>query len=227
MKINMKMGDIWIDYNLRYLIQNENIRAILLDLYEQRNRTGILNIFLPIANSRFNDFALNPKKDTDQTEDVLKSCLELEDTELLNELAKMRVVTLTQSTIDEDFHVGVIIRDIGSLEQLYQWSKDKKYIINYGIFSLHTLTGVGYCLNNRYHFRPGSGLFSVFKGFISKPTHTLSYKEIARIFSGNKTRGKHEINQIIGELKEKFKMKGKLSRLFIPSDSKYLLVPTN
>jgi uncharacterized protein YfkK (UPF0435 family) len=220
--MDMKQSNI-IPFSLRELIKDKDIQGMVSDLYKHRKGTDPVTIFLPLTNDRFNKIASDP--DHEGIENFNEIRLTFDESLFLDELFKLRVLVYSEECANEDFSACVKIINPEFIEQIYEWIKDKDLIINYGIFSLHTFTGEAYCLDSKYIFHTNKGLFRVFQAFLKEPTHILAYKKIYNIFqdSDKLTSGSETIHQIIGEIREKLQMKGKLSKLFIPSSDSYIL----
>lgn len=226
MRMKMKKADLGINYSLRKLLQDRDIQAVVSDLYKSRKSTDVVTVFLPLANKRLAEIGFDPNH---KNRENLVVCFTLNDSLLLNELFKLGVLSKEEGTDDDEgLSAFVKINSPEFIERLYEWVKDTSLIVNYGIFSLHTFTGEAYCLDNKYIFHTNKGLFRVFQAFLKEPTHILAYGKIYNIFqdSDRLTCGSETIHQIIGEVREKLQMKGKLSKLFIPSSDKYILKPS-
>lgn len=228
----MKKPDFSITFSLRKLIQDEDIQSLIADLYGKRKETVMTTVFLPLANKRIAEIGFDP--DHEGAENFEELCFSLDDTLLLTELEKLKVLSIKIFTVDDDggsFIAMVKIINQEYIQQIYEWITDKDLIINYGIFSLHTFTGEAYCLDNKYIFHTGKGLFRVFRSFLEEPTHILDYQTIYKMFyKGEKDvlisqMGSEQIHQIIGDIREKLLMKDELSRLFITSSNQYVLKP--
>lgn len=223
----MKMN---ITYSIRKLIQDKDIQWMVSGLYKNMRSEEAVFVSLPLANKRFNKIADDP--DHEGAEKLNELCFNLEDSMLLNELLELKIISISREGMgdDDDFAVYVKINNPEFIEELHEWVKDSALILNYGIFSLHTFTGEAYCLDNKCVFHTGKGLFRVFKAFLKGQTHILDYTTIYMMFhEGNNRRQlgplPFEIHQIVGDIREKLGMKGKLSKLLISSSNQYLLKP--
>lgn len=224
MRINMKMRDVPLDFEVRQLLTDLQVRPVILYLYKTRNKTDHLNIFLPIANDKFNEYAERYQKDmlTDEEERDFNYFYTFNDTKIIKLLAKLKVITIHKNTSGADFTFEITIQDPHFIEKMHRWLTEKDFIISYGPISMHIATGESYFLNKREYFRTNHGLYRVFKEFITKPTHTLTYEEINNLYwTGSKE--DYEINKIIGEIREKLGITGKYSSYLKPFDRKYIL----
>lgn len=215
-----------INYSLRELIRDKTIQSMVSCLYEIRQRNDVIAVSLPLANSRF--FLICEDPYHEDSDNIEKLCFHLKDSLFIDELIKLDVLSKGECTDEYDeFSAYVKIVNSNFIEGLYEWIKDKDLIINYGIFSLHTFTGEGYCVDNKYSFHTNKGLFRVFKAFLQKPTHILNDREIFQTFydsTSDALKLRVEIvHQIIGEIREKLSMKGELSKLFLRTGNQYLL----
>lgn len=230
-----------ITYSLRSLLEDIDLQGVAKELYQKRNSEKEVSIFLPLANDCADKIASGVATNIGSSD--LKDCWNLKDTMLLGELEKFKVLAVKLITEGDDsagrtigFVAIVKINNQSFLEYLNGWVDDLSYITNYGIFSLHAFSGEAYCLDHKYIFHTNKGLFRVFLAFLKEPTHTLSFKRIFQEFTANldvcsandQETGKvsyssESIHQIIGEIREKLLMKGKLSKLFLISGDTYLL----
>lgn len=225
----MKRFDLAIPYSLRKLVEDKNIQNMIAELNEKKDEKGGISIYFPLANSCMNRIALNPNL----YEEGFDSCFKLNDSLLVNELIRMKILSKSSDCYgwDDDTSsvYGLVIEKPNYIKHLYEWAREINTILNYGIFSIHTFTGEAYCEDSEYTFHTSKGLFVVFKAFLAEPTHILSYKQIYDLFQkSNKVKVdyyKEAVHQIIGEIREKLNMKGSKSKLFLPSDNKYFLRP--
>ncbi|MCX6793722.1 MAG: hypothetical protein NTY06_01310 [Candidatus Gottesmanbacteria bacterium] len=226
----MNNNDLGISYSLRKSLQDKDIQSVISDLYENRAKKDAVSIYLPFANKRYDEICDDPYHEgSDKANDLYFA---LDDTKLLKLLERTKILKIKELSDDDDGEGGgmglvamVTIIKPEYIEHLYEWIKDDSFILNYGIFSLHTFTGEAYCRDNQYIFHTNKGLFRVFQAFLTEPTHILPYQKIYNYFQGGEKPkcGAEKVHQIIGEVKEKLRMTGKLSKLFIPSEDKYFL----
>ena len=221
-------NELGITYLLRKIILNNDLKYMVRYLYERRMEKEALSVYLPLANDRMNEIAENPELH----DEGFDSCFEKDDSTLINELIRLKVLSRPKEynfSEDDDgsFIATVKVENPDSVEHFYKWIRGQDYIINYGVFSLHTFTGEAYCMDNRYDFDTSMGLFRVYKAFLEEPTHILSYVQIHNLFHRENITNVSEakfINQTISEIREKLKMTEALSKLLIPADKKYLLI---
>jgi hypothetical protein len=224
----MKTRNIKIPYSLREFVRDEAIQRMARKLYESKEIKGPVRVYLPLAEKRFNVIAEDPNhEDRDKIDEL---CFNLKDSQFIDELFRLKVLSKPEKPYLEDFETAVTIEDPEFLDYLHHWLEDQALILNYGVFSLHTFTGEGYCHDNNYFFHTGKGLYRVFRAFLENPAHILTYGRIYQTFQGNEkaisSYGSETINQIVGEIREKLAMKGKLSKLFLPSNDSYFLRST-
>lgn len=232
MRINMKMRDVPLDYEVRQLLRDSQIKPILASLYNSRKHNGFFQVQLSIANEQFNKYAHLQSSGLsayDPSEVNWSIFLQHNDMKLINELKKLNIIQVGSMDY-AGFCLEVAINDSDYIEKMRYWFMDNKDILIYGLFTLDTLTGEAYFQNYRYVFQPNMGFYRVMRAFLEKPDHTLSHKEISCAYQGTENislaKEGSVVNQIIGDLRERLKMRGKMSNLFVPSDRKYLLRPS-
>lgn len=227
-------NDIRIPRDVRQLLSGKEIRDVVADLYRnlKKNDNDLVSVYLPLANKRFLQICEDPYHQGSDRIDQL--CFSLDDTKLLKALEKQKVIIIKGITEDEDdegngtgFIAGITISEPEYIRHLHNWAKDFNLIVNYGVFSLHSFTGEVYCMDNKYIFHTGRGLFRVFLEFLTEPTHILTYRRIYDLFQ--RVEGadfdNFAIHQIVGEIREKLHMTGKLSELLVTAGDRYLLKP--
>ncbi|MCL4384179.1 hypothetical protein M1116_01905 [Patescibacteria group bacterium] len=215
-----------ISYLLRKLILNEELGNVVRYIYEKRTEINTVSVYLPLANKRMNEIAENPNLH----DEGFDSCFEKDDCLLIDELIRLQVLARPKEfnyceDDDGSFIATVVVKNPSFIEHLYEWINDKKLIISYGIFCLHTFTGEAYCLDNRYDFDTNDGLYRIFKAFLEEPTHVLSYLQIINKFLDDEVKDCDElrVQQAIYNIKRKLNMDGELSKLFLAADKKYYL----
>lgn len=226
----MKIGDYLIPHALRQLAQDKEIQGMVLDLYLRRDKKDSLWIYLPYANKRQMEFAPKEELNEELREEGYDPYFKLKDTSLISELEYLNVLHRPEENNffdDEDgsFIATVVIDKPDFIDYLYNWIKDSEYILNYGIFSLHKYTGEAYCEDNKYTFDTSKGLFRVMKAFLENTKHILTFNEIVDKFQGEHVvdYDPQRVYQAINDIKDKLKMTGKFSKLFLTSDGTYLL----
>lgn len=226
------MRDVPLDFEIRQLLQDVQIKPLLSSLYKNRKNTSHSQVQLPIANERFNIYAALQSSGLsahDPTDINIDSFFEFNDMKLLKELNDLKVVGIIKVHY-EDFSVSLVVKDADYIEKMRYWFMNNEEIVLYGLFALDRFTGEAYCGNYRYVFQPNMGLYRVMRAFLEEPSHTLSHTQISCLYQGteNESLAKEgsAVNQIIGDLRERLSMKGKMSGLFVPSDRKYLLRPS-
>ncbi len=220
----MKMRDVPLDFELRQLLKDLQIEPVIFYLYKSRHKKGHISTFLPIANDKFNEYAALYGKGmiTDEAEVDFNHFYTFNDTKIIEHLAQLKVITIHKNTSEDEFTFEIAIQDPDYIKKMYRWIIEKENVISYGPITMNLTTGETYFLDKRDFFRTNHGLYRVLKEFLTKPTHTLSYKEINDLFwSGNKE--DYEINKIIGEIREKLSITGKNSGYLKPFDRKYIL----
>jgi hypothetical protein len=226
----MKNENTDIPYIFRSLFLSADVRALVLEIYEEAKYGGEFTHYPKKINSCY-DKALEDSYKTDlqsYNKDVEK-CRKLLDNFYIKLLIEKQIITGLYFAVSGHRCVRVEEIDMNRLKEHVKWVKDSSLIRNYGIFSLHTLTGKAYCLDNSYIFDPNMGFFRVFKAFIEKPTHMLSYMEIYEIYydkpgsSLTKNFNNGKIHSIIDDIKDKLRMKEKFPNMFIYLNDSYFL----
>lgn len=232
--MNMKTSNVSLNYKIRELAKDKDNVSIITDLYKNRDSKSDTSIYLPIANRRFDEICEDPSHEGyEKLNDI---CFTLNDTSFLRTLEDLKVLKISMLTVDDDGEGGgmgyiavVQIRNSDYIEHLHEWVMDSNLILNYGIFSLHIFTGEAYCLDNKYKFHTGKGLFRVLRAFLEEKTHILGFQTIYKTFHADEKEINMDlmlpesIHQVIGDIKENLMMKGKLSKFFITSSSQYIL----
>lgn len=232
----MKNENFILNHKIRHLILNKEVQEIVKDLFKMHNSMKEAIIYLPLLNDCI--YRTIKKASVEMGSFNIENCFNMEDVILLEELNKLKVLELKdvfEKEANEGMGLGyvatILIKNKKYIEFLYQWICDLRLIINYGIFSLHTFTGEAYCLDSKYIFHTNKGLFRVFKAFIEEPTHIFTYKQIYQHYQDSTADtlryNSETIHQIIGEIREKLQMKGKLSKLFLPAGDRYILKNIN
>ena len=221
------------------MVQIKEVQDVVRSLYESRQSRGKVEVYLRLVSNCANGIINKAAKNRSNFN--LDSCYDVADASFLRELEVFRVVSISdyydkdaegEYTSDGIFDYALVtINDPIYIQSLNGWVNDLPNILNYGIFSLNTITGEAYCLDNGDTFLPYSGMFRVLKAFLNESSHCLSYENIYRVFRDEKdpdlSRMTPEaIHQIIGDIREKLSMKGKLSKLFVSSSNQYVLRPT-
>ena len=218
-----------ITYELRKLLQNKGVRSVVINLHRQRNEKSI-ELTLPIASSHF-DQLLDM-----QEADRFEECTSFADYKFIGYLLKSKILS-PMETKNDDFipytDVCVKINKTEFLGQLYEWVDCYDHILNYGIFSLNTLTGEAYCGDHKAKSRFDTFMrpFQVFRAFMKNENHEMSYEIIYQLATG-KTMDKgqaqaadlSQIYQLIRDLRKKLRMKGELSKLFASTGTGYKLL---
>lgn len=243
----MKKSKIGLSYTVRKLVQINEIQNLVKSLHENRQSKDPAKIYLPLVNECVTKII--EKASINREGFDLDPCFNSDDVSFLRELEKHKVISLKDIYEDEEDEVvkidgrlelapygyytaDVIVNDVKFIENLNRWVNDLPSIINYGIFSLNTITGEAYCLNNVGIFLPNSGMLSVLKAFLNEPSHCLSYERIYRLFHGDEKEidiylmTPQSIHQIIWDIRDKLFMTGKLSKLFVSSSNQYALRPS-
>lgn len=240
----MKRKDIDISYAFRSLLQDINVSALVLEIYKEAKISKGKFIHYPKNIYKCYDMVLNKvyELSLEDYDKEINKCEKMSDNLYIELLIREKIIfgkygisiSKYEKSVDDGHKVLEVEEiDMDRFKEHVEWIKDSSLIRNYEIFSLHTFTGKAYCLNNSCVFHTDKGLFRVFKAFIEEPTHILSFKQIFQIYHGGTSEAltlkltPQDIYQIIGEIREKLQMKGKLSKLFLPSGDKYLLKSLN
>jgi len=227
--MNMKNGDMAISYTLRKLAFDKTIQGMVKGLYEEKDTVGPISLYLPYANDRMNKVNENMYLNGEEVE--YDSCFKLEDSQLINELTRLGVLSHKSDVKfyewdDENGSAcGLIIKNPAFIEHYHKWIRDLEHILNYGVFSLHTFTGEAYCLDNRGDFKTSSGIFRVFQELMRDPSHVLTYNQVADLCFEEHVQDfeVQVVHQAIYDIREKLKIKGDMSELIVSADKKYLL----
>ncbi len=242
--MNMKKKKSDIPYIFRSLLQDANVSALVLEIYEEAKISKGKFIYYPKNIYKCYDIALNKayKLSLEDYDKEINKCEKTPDNLYIKLLIKEKIIigkyeismSKYEKSVDDGHKVIEVEEiDMDRFREHVEWIKDSSLIRNYEIFSLHTFTGKAYCLDSSCVFHTDKGLFRVFKAFIEEPTHILSFKQIFQIYHGGTSETltlkltPQDIYQIIGEIREKLQMRGKLSKLFLPSGDKYLLKSLN
>lgn len=220
--MNMKKNTI--PYHLRVLLEDVFIGNLTLEIFMKVNKKKIFK-FCPervfhCLNMAFSDQTLY-LDDKEIYENNIKACYELLDNEYIDLLIKEKIIT-GKYNYDEDGFLMLNIKKIDLLrfKILVKWVEEKKYINNYGLFSLNTLTGEAYFKDNRTIFKPATGYYNLFKEFITTKNKYLTFQEIVEIQQLNKSLIKAEdiknyARAVIKHLKRKLSIKSGTGKLLI------------
>lgn len=220
-----------IPFSLRNILNYKEAQNIIAYLYKKREAKDKIRIFLPIVTKKINDhFEKVNAQDYYRNEEIPDYCFDQNDLRAIPELGKLGALKIIiEPVMDDDgtWWSVVLIRNSSIIEEIYAWTKDIAYILSYGIFSLNTLIGESYCGDYKTKFHTSRGFYRVFKAFLENPNHELSFKEILSNHQdkpepNDDSRAVHEI---IVDLRKKLRMKGKLSKLLIPTGKAYKLLP--
>lgn len=221
---------IKITLPIREALLNKATHNIIKELFRKRKDKKIISIYLPLVTENVNNFFMQ----NNGVNHIPDSCFNQTDLLLVKNLEKIKAIKIKEISLGDNdrWFVTIKIKNIAIIEKINEWLSHIDNIINYGIFSLDTLTGEVYCRDNMARFHPSKGKFRVFREFINDENHRLSYK---RIISKHEDKPEEKIeidssfvietNQIIKDIKKSLKMKDKLSKLFIPAGNAYKLMP--
>ena len=233
----MKKIKTGLNYTIRKLVQIKEVQNIVRFLYENRHSKDEVEIFLPLVNNCVN--ATIKKAAVNMDNFNLDPCYSLEDFTFLKELEVSKVISI-KDLCDRD-ESGDYTRSGGDdlalvtigkpkfIETLCGWVNDLPHILSYGPFSLDTTTGEAYCMDKQYNFRTNGGEFEVLKAFLEASNKSLSFVEIYKLshpdeqLEDEKDISQQAVHQMIGDIRDRLSMKGKLSKLFLPSSKRYFL----
>lgn len=220
----MNMKNTCIPYEIRKLLKEESIKKLTLNIYDKAKEENAFKYY-PTKVYDCLDKAYSDKnlfdEDKERYEKNIESCYKLVDNKyivlLINEKILKGIYNMDESGF---FKLEVIKTNIDHFKKLVKWIEEEKYINNYGLFSLNTLTGEAYFNDNKTIFKPATGYYNLFKEFITTKNKCLTFQEIVEIQQLNKSLIKAEdiknyAREIIKHLKRKLSMKSGSGKLLI------------
>jgi hypothetical protein len=223
-----------IPYDLRRLLTEDSVIELVGDIDRISKKEKKFRIFpkemFECFNTAFADESLynsNPKT----YQEIINSCSDSLENEFIELILKSKLIR-GKFTSDEDGYPILIVNKVfrAKFNLLVKWIKNKKYIVERGVFSLNTLSGEAYFKDKLTKFRSGSGYYKLFKEMLISKKKYLTYEEIVNIHFGKKVNWselevKPEAIRHIQELKKKLGMKDGHGKLFVMFEGKgYLLL---
>ncbi|KKT39029.1 MAG: hypothetical protein UW22_C0002G0005 [Candidatus Gottesmanbacteria bacterium GW2011_GWB1_44_11c] len=230
-----------IPYDIRALLSEKSalsvLKAILLD---QEMLGDKIKVPLSLLESSISEyFKEYYSLHSDTPVRIPKSVFDTPDYQLIEELTKNKVIS-SDIGPDENESWFALTKIINKplLKKCYQWVRDilSGDVLNYGVFSLNLNTGEAYCLDNSTRLTPSRGLFHLLKAFMKNPKHELTLQEIIYYRSSDVyespasvslIRNKHLVYENIKDVKERLRMKGKLTKLIVSTGKGYKLLEGN
>lgn len=211
-----------IPYKLRFLLQDESVANFTLQIFEKSKKENKFNIYpkrvnycLETACADKDLWAENKKA----YQANIDSCYKLPENEYIDLLIKEKII-IGKYCVDEDGSLILNIEKIviNKFSELVKWVKDREYLINYGLFSLNTLSGVAYFKDHKATFRPGTGYYSLFRELLVTKKLYLSFSEIVEIQQQRKLQSteediKNDAIEYIKHLKRKLRMRSGAGKL--------------
>lgn len=218
----MNMKKNIIPYNLRVLLEDIFIENLTLEIFNKVIKEKKFEFYpariCDCLNKAYSDQSLYID-DKEIYEKNIKACYELLDNEYIKLLIKEKIIT-GKYDYDEDGFIMLNIKKINlpRFKTLVKWVEEEKYINNYGLFSLNTLTGEAYFKDNKTTFRPGTGYYNLFKELMTTKQPYLSFDSIIEIQQQKKYLydedvKKGHIREIVKYLRKKLSMRSKSGKL--------------
>jgi len=212
-----------IPYNLRRLLVEDSIVKLVKRIYKSSKVKEKFEIYPEETNKCLNNaYAdqilqdINP----DQYQKAVDRCSDISENEFIKLILKNNFVR-GKFILDEDSFPVLIVDKVlkNKFNLIVEWVRDRKYIIDSGLFSLNTLTGDAYFRDKFAPFRSGGGYCDLFKAFLTTNKSFLSFQEIydiqqQRVIKSTEGEIKQEAKECIKHLKKKLKMRSGEGRLF-------------
>ncbi|MFA5135886.1 MAG: hypothetical protein WC489_00655 [Patescibacteria group bacterium] len=221
----MKKTDSNVSYEFRTLLKDEFVIKLILEIFDKANKGKTFHLYPKVVNSCLNK-AYGDKERYDQYggaayQSNINKCYELLESKYIDLLIKQKIV-VGNYLLDEDENLILNVKNIAMTKfiSMVKWAKENRYILNYGLFSLNTLTGEAYFKDYKTSFRPGTGYYNLFKELITTNKSYLSFDEIVEIQRQKKNLFVTEdvksfAKEIIKHLKRKLAIKSKSGKLFV------------
>lgn len=193
-----------IPYELRVLLQNESVINLTLQIFEKTKNRDKFKFYPEGVNSCLNKAYSNQSlyyEDEEVYKENINLCCRLPENKYIELLIKNKVI---KGKYEFNADGANLILDVKKIKkdqynEIVRWAKNKKYIINSGLFSLNTLSGEAYFKNNKSYFRTSTGYYYLFRELLTTKKDYLSFDEIVEI----QQQKKHQLT------KEQFKEEAK------------------
>lgn len=229
-----------IPVSLQMLLRDERVRRVVEQLYKERDKSGEIFVYLPLVSSATNHY-FGSEADYQRGNNSLPDYLfDNDDTRLVEKFEELEILQDAGGiTMDEKrgFVAMVTTQNPPAIKEIYEWMKKQDFsrFLFYGVFSLNTITGEGYCGDHKTKFHTGRTIYKVYKAFLENQNHALSFKTILSLYYDrpeseikidlqDKYRWR-KVHETAVDLRKKLGMKGKLSKLLITSGEEYILLP--
>jgi len=227
-----------MSYELRQLLLDKSVKNLIKEIDKKLIINPSFDLYLSAVSSCLSDAYAdqnlhnqNPKA----YQNAIDDCYQNNETIFLDSLTKQNIISCDYTLEDDGtfFIAKIKALNIALVKSIIRWVKQERFIIHFGIFSLNTFTGEAYCLDNKYLFKPGTGYYDLFKEFLVRKKHFVSFEEICLIqqqtfkdpndrlskstFLPNEKKNNELAdlaNQKIKYLKKKLNMKSGIGKLF-------------
>lgn len=175
-----------ISLKLRILLQDESVASLTIKVFEKARTRNKFNFYPNRVNSCLNSaFSNQPLWEENQCDyqESINRCFNLPENEYIELLIKSRIITGKYEFDADGANMTLSVNKInpGQFNEIVNWVKDRKYIINSGAFSLDTLSGNAYFEDHKTPLKPGTGYYMLFKEFLTTDKKYLSFSEIIEI----------------------------------------------
>lgn len=173
------------------------------------------------------------KEDQTLYKENIDDCYKNKELLFLNVLADDGAITWSNLDDSGFITAEVIVRDPKYIFTLETWVSQGCQVIEYGDFMLNCISGVGYCLDKYHQFTPHSGIYRLFKSFITNKNHSLRHTTIVSThenkeestYHADELKEAHKTSRLlVNEIKKAFVLSPHCG-YFVANDEGYSLNP--